>query len=82
MQTKTIYSFPTYIGQDGALAYAKHHFAAFQRTKLKEIMRLMGCLVYLRPTSRYGIQPVARVIFVYFSDIRENFLVEMHRIIA
>ncbi|KAF5842388.1 CTLH/CRA C-terminal to lish motif domain-containing protein [Dunaliella salina] len=38
-------------GQEGALAYAKQHFAPFQRTKMKEIMRLMGCLVYLRPTS-------------------------------
>lgn len=38
-------------GQAGALAYAKRHFGPFQATRLREIMRLMGCLVYLRPVS-------------------------------
>jgi hypothetical protein len=33
-------------GRAAALAYAKLHFAAFQHSRLRDIQRLMGCLLY------------------------------------
>lgn len=33
-------------GRPAALAYAKQHFSPFQHSRLKDIQRLMGCLLY------------------------------------
>lgn len=41
-------------GQAAALEYARAHFGPFRHSQLKEIQRLMGCLVYCRPAGQYS----------------------------
>jgi hypothetical protein len=45
---------PSPAGRAPALAYAKQHFAAFQHSRLKDIQRLMGCLLYFDRRSSSG----------------------------